>query len=127
MSLAPDLYDYDFENDPIATLNRLRAEDPVHWSRHGFWYLTRYDDCAMVLKDPARFSSMRGRLGRRQSAGHGQGSGRRQSEDRAGPQPHPRPIVQPDGRAGPHPHSRPGGLGLLEAQHRGAPGRASRR
>lgn len=56
--LAPDLYDYDFENDPIDTLNRLRAEDPVHWSRHGFWYLTRYDDCAMVLKDPERFSSM---------------------------------------------------------------------
>ncbi|HEY3889607.1 MAG TPA: cytochrome P450 [Caulobacteraceae bacterium] len=54
---APDLYDYDFENDPIATLNRLRAEDPVHWSRHGFWYLTRYEDCARVLKDPVRFSS----------------------------------------------------------------------
>jgi cytochrome P450 len=30
----------------------------VHWSRHGFWYLTRYEDCAAVLKDPARFSSM---------------------------------------------------------------------
>ena len=56
--LEPDLYDYDFENDPIATLNRLRAEDPVHWSRHGFWYLTRYEDCATVLKDPVRFSSM---------------------------------------------------------------------
>ena len=56
--LAPDLYDYDFENDPVATLNRLRAEDPVHWSRHGFWYLTRYEDCAAVLKDPVRFSSM---------------------------------------------------------------------
>jgi hypothetical protein len=56
-TLAPDLYDYDFENDPIATLNRLRREDPVHRSRHGFWYLTRYEDCAMVLKDPVRFSS----------------------------------------------------------------------
>jgi cytochrome P450 len=55
--LAPDLYDYDFENDPAETLIRLRGEDPVHWSRHGFWYLTRYDDCAMVLKDPVRFSS----------------------------------------------------------------------
>jgi cytochrome P450 len=54
---APDLYDYGFENDPAATLTRLRQEDPVHWSRHGFWYLTRYDDCAMVLKDPVRFSS----------------------------------------------------------------------
>jgi hypothetical protein len=56
--LQPDLYDYDFENDPIATLNRLRTEDPVHWSRHGFWYLTSYKDCAAVLKDPVRFSSM---------------------------------------------------------------------
>ena len=56
-ALAPDLYDYDFENDPVETLARLRREDPVHWSRHGFWYLTRYDDCAMVLKDPVRFSS----------------------------------------------------------------------
>jgi cytochrome P450 len=55
--LRPDLYDYDFENDPTQVLDRLRAEDPVHRSRHGFWYLTRYDDCAMVLKDPARFSS----------------------------------------------------------------------
>jgi cytochrome P450 len=56
-ALAPDLYDYDFENDPAETLARLRREDPAHWSRHGFWYLTRYDDCAMVLKDPVRFSS----------------------------------------------------------------------
>jgi len=56
-SLAPDLYDYAFENRPAETLIRLRREDPVHWSRHGFWYLTRYDDCAMVLKDPVRFSS----------------------------------------------------------------------
>ena len=54
---APDLYDYAFESDPAETLIRLRREDPVHWSRHGFWYLTRYDDCAMVLKDPVRFSS----------------------------------------------------------------------
>ena len=54
----PDLYDYGFENDPIPTLNRLRAEDPVHWSRHGFWYLTRYADVAEVLKDPSRFSSV---------------------------------------------------------------------
>ena len=78
-ALAPDLYDYDFENDPIATLDRLRAEDPVHWSRHGFWYLTRYDDCAMVLKDPARFSSSAAGWGggnplARQGAGSGGGS-----------------------------------------------------
>lgn len=54
---APDLYDYDFESEPVETLARLRREDPAHFSQHGFWYLTRYDDCAMVLKDPDRFSS----------------------------------------------------------------------
>lgn len=53
----PDLYDYAFECDPVPTLNRLRAEDPVHWSRHGFWYLTRYDDVVAVLQDTTRFSS----------------------------------------------------------------------
>lgn len=53
----PDLHDYAFENDPVPTLNRLRAEDPVHWSRHGFWFLTRYDHVSTVLRDPSRFSS----------------------------------------------------------------------
>ncbi|MFT3808461.1 MAG: hypothetical protein QM698_00930 [Micropepsaceae bacterium] len=53
----PDLHAYDFENAPVATLNRLRAEDPVHWSRHGYWYLTRHADVAAVLKDAATFSS----------------------------------------------------------------------
>lgn len=53
----PDLYDYAFECDPVPTLNRLRSEDPVHWSRHGFWYLTRYDDVVAVLQDTTRFSS----------------------------------------------------------------------
>ena len=53
----PDLHAYDFENDPVPTLNRLRAEDPVHWSRHGFWFLTRYEHVSMVLRDAGRFSS----------------------------------------------------------------------
>ena len=54
----PDLYDYDFECDPVPTLTRLRSEDPVHQSRHGFWYLTRYDDVVAVLQDSKRFSSV---------------------------------------------------------------------
>lgn len=54
----PDLYDYDFESAPVDVLNRLRKEDPVHWSQHGFWYLTRYADIVTVLQDPQRFSSM---------------------------------------------------------------------
>ncbi|MGB3810690.1 MAG: cytochrome P450 [Parvibaculum sp.] len=53
----PDLYDYAFESAPVDVLNRLRAEDPVHWSRHGFWFLTRYDHVQAVLQDPVRFSS----------------------------------------------------------------------
>lgn len=53
----PDLHSYAFESDPVATLNRLRTEDPVHWSRHGYWYLTRHADVAAVLKDAATFSS----------------------------------------------------------------------
>jgi|HubBroStandDraft_4_1064222.scaffolds.fasta_scaffold30276_3 cytochrome P450 len=82
-ALQPDLYDYDFENDPIATLNRLRAEDPVHWSRHGFWYLTRYEDCATVLKDPVRFSSVAaGWGGENPLARKGDGAG--QSTDEQG-------------------------------------------
>lgn len=56
-AFQPDLYDYEFENAPVEVLNRLRAEDPVHWSRHGFWFLTRYADNVMVLQDPIRFSS----------------------------------------------------------------------
>src|SRR6201999_4554418 len=56
-AFQPDLHAYDFENDPVPTLNRLRAEDPVHWSRHGYWFLTRYDHVSEVLKDPKRFSS----------------------------------------------------------------------
>ena len=73
--LAPDLYDYDFENDPTGILARLRREDPVHWSRHGFWYLTRYDDCAMVLKDPARFSSAAAGWGGGNPLATGKGAG----------------------------------------------------
>lgn len=54
----PDLHSYEFESDPVATLNQLRADDPVHWSRHGYWYLTRHADVAAVLKDAATFSNM---------------------------------------------------------------------
>jgi cytochrome P450 len=56
-SFQPDLHAYEFENDPVPTLNRLREEDPVHWSRHGFWFLTRYEHVSAVLRDAVRFSS----------------------------------------------------------------------
>src|SRR5512138_2894173 len=36
---------------------RWRASDPVRRGPLGEWYLTRYDDVALVLGDPARFRS----------------------------------------------------------------------
>jgi hypothetical protein len=41
-----------FHADPYPFYRRLREADPVHLSPLGFWVLTRYDDCVMVLRDP---------------------------------------------------------------------------
>lgn len=43
-------------------LARLRAEDPVHRCRPGFWAVTRYEDIRDLSRDPARFCSGRGAL-----------------------------------------------------------------
>src|ERR1700675_5136640 len=42
----------EFNADPYPFYQRLRAEDPVHRSRLGFWVLTRYDDVITALRDP---------------------------------------------------------------------------
>ena len=42
----------EFNADPYPFYQRLRAEDPVHRSRLGFWVLTRYDDVVTALRDP---------------------------------------------------------------------------
>lgn len=52
-----DLYSYEFQSDPVPYLHQLREKDPVHLSSHGFWFLTRYDDVQMVLRDAEGFSS----------------------------------------------------------------------
>jgi len=52
----PDLHSRAHQEDPATTLRRLRSEDPVHRSRHGYWFLTRYRDVKAALRDP-RFSS----------------------------------------------------------------------
>jgi cytochrome P450 len=79
-AFQPDLYDYAFECDPVATLTRLRAEDPVHWSRHGFWYLTRYDDVVAVLQDTKRFSSAAAGFGASNPIGKSAEGGRSDQE-----------------------------------------------
>jgi cytochrome P450 len=42
----------------------MREADPVYWSDSiGSWVLTRYDDCATVLRNPGRFASDWRRVG----------------------------------------------------------------
>src|SRR5579859_9068 len=62
--LDESLVSDDFIRDPYATLDRLRAADPVHWSESiGGWVLTRYDDAVVTFMDVASYSN-EGRLGR---------------------------------------------------------------
>lgn len=61
MGKTPDeieaLLDSDvFHGDPYPIYDRLRAEDPVHWSSAlNGWILTRYDEVALGLRDFQRF------------------------------------------------------------------------
>ncbi len=48
---------YDFfapstRDDPYTLFNRLRTNDPVFETDFGYWYVTRYDDVAKLLRDP---------------------------------------------------------------------------
>jgi len=49
---------------PHATFNRLRAENPVHWTEEtdgaGFWSILRYDDALAVSRDVETFTSANG-------------------------------------------------------------------
>src|SRR3546814_16880244 len=60
-------------DDPYPHYRRLRDEAPACWiEENDLWMVTRYDDVAAVLHDPAQFSSadgmgalLSGRVGRR--------------------------------------------------------------
>jgi cytochrome P450 len=55
---------------PYAHWRRLRDEAPVYWSEgHRFWAITRYDDVLSILRDPGRFSSRGGPMGRGEEVG----------------------------------------------------------
>ena len=49
---------------PHATFNRLRRDDPVHWTEEadgsGFWSILRYDDALAVSRDYESFTSTEG-------------------------------------------------------------------
>ena len=51
-----DLTNYSFDpidpaflRDPYPYFAHLRDNDPVHWSRLGFWVVTRFEDCRSTL------------------------------------------------------------------------------
>lgn len=45
----------EFRNNPYPYYERLRSQDPIHFSFMGVWVITRYADAIAVLRDP-RFS-----------------------------------------------------------------------
>ena len=63
MSSAPVRYEpfgRDTWRDPFPLYARLREEDPVHRSPHGFWVLSRFRDVWSAARDTATFSSAQG-------------------------------------------------------------------
>ena len=58
-ALAFDLKRLDaaFLDDPFPVYRALREHDPVHRMSDGSYFLSRYDDCAAVYRDPATWSS----------------------------------------------------------------------
>ncbi len=47
-----DLTDPEFIQNPYGVYDRLRRDDPVHYSKMGFWFLTRYEDVCAALRNP---------------------------------------------------------------------------
>ncbi len=49
---------------PYATFDRLRRDDPVHWTEErdasGFWSILRYDDALRISRDVETFTSTKG-------------------------------------------------------------------
>ncbi|HET9853518.1 MAG TPA: cytochrome P450 [Methylomirabilota bacterium] len=58
-ALAFDLKRLDpaFLDDPFPFYRALREHDPVHRMPDGSYFLSRYDDCAAVYRDPGTWSS----------------------------------------------------------------------
>ncbi|GAA2552822.1 cytochrome P450 [Winogradskya consettensis] len=47
-----DLRDPRLQNDRYNYYREFRENDPIHYSSHGYWVLTRYDDCDTFLRAP---------------------------------------------------------------------------
>ena len=46
-----------FLDEPFPVYRALREHDPVHRMSDGSYFLSRYDDCAAVYRDPVTWSS----------------------------------------------------------------------
>jgi cytochrome P450 len=59
IALAFDIKRLDalFLDDPFPVYRALREQDPVHRMPDGSYFLSRYDDCAAVYRDPETWSS----------------------------------------------------------------------
>lgn len=58
--LVYDPLDPGTQHDPYPVYRRLREEDPVHRTTHGFWALSRFEDVFQATLDTATFSSAQG-------------------------------------------------------------------
>ena len=59
-SVAYEPFGRETWRDPFPLYRRLREEDPVHRSPHGFWVLTRFEHVFEAARDTATFSSAQG-------------------------------------------------------------------
>jgi len=63
LGTAPLIYDPldpGTQEDPYPVYRRLREEDPVHRTAHGFWVLSRFEDVFGAALDSTTFSSAQG-------------------------------------------------------------------
>jgi pimeloyl-[acyl-carrier protein] synthase len=50
-SLLFNPFDPRVNSNPYPHYERLRTQDPVHWSKLGVWFVGRYEDARAILKD----------------------------------------------------------------------------
>jgi cytochrome P450 len=56
-----DPFDYRTHDDPYPIYQRLRDEAPLYWNdKHGFWILSRYEDCRRAVQDFKTFCNGQG-------------------------------------------------------------------
>ncbi len=59
--LVFDPYAHEVHDDPYPWYARLREQEPVYYhAEHGFWLLTKWEDCFAAFRDFKTFSSING-------------------------------------------------------------------